>query len=603
MPAGPTLGPALGPTLGPTLSPALSSPALSPTPTPTVSPRTGGVATIVDALDVVVDADPDLPLAFPSAGRMLTVRELAGSARAAAAALLARGAAPGERIGLLSRNSPEFLLGLFGTVGAGGAACPLPLPTSVRDLGGYATRLTGVLAAAEIRRVLVDDRLGGMASRLAGVLAGIELIPVGALLAEGETAPGARGRGPLAGGVGPDDLAVVQFTSGSTAAPKGVRLTHRNVLAGTAAIADGLAITPGEDHGGLWLPMFHDMGLFGTLAGTFAGIPMTVWSPGAFVKDPAAWLGQFAAAGVTISPAPSFAYETLTEAVPADEVTRFDLRRWRVALNGAEPIPMAGLEGFVEHFAPAGFAPEAMLPVYGMAEATLAVTFPPLGRAPTALWVDRDRLAVGGVDGGVAAEVTRHDRRARGLPALGVPVPGVRVRVVGADGRARPERRVGEIEIAGASITAGYLTAPGTPPAPRPNPDGWLPTGDLGFVHDGELYVTGRRKEMIIVRGVNFYPEDAESVIRDAPGLYRRRCVAFADAAGDGAERITVVGETGLEDPAERARLAADLRVAVTAALGLPDVAVYLVAPDDLPRTSSGKFQRLAARELTRAVP
>jgi len=550
----------------------------------------GSVGNLSDGLAAVVAADPASPLSFPSVNRNLTVSELAAASSAASGALVGRGVEGGERIGVLSRNSPEFLIALFATVGVGAAAAPLPLPTSARDLAGYASRLTGILAAADIRRILVDDKLGGIASRLAGVLGAVELIPVGSL-----TAP-TGGPSPSLPTAAPDDLAVVQSTSGSTAAPKGVRLTHRNVLAGLTAIAEGLAIQPGEDHGALWLPMFHDMGLFGTLAGMFAGIPMTVWQPGAFVKDPARWLRQFAAVGGTISPAPSFGYEAMTDAVGRHEVRELDLRRWRVALNGAEPIPMAVLERFVEHFAPAGFAPSAMLPVYGMAEATLAVTFPPLGRVPSALWVDRDRLATDGV----AVDVPRDAAGARGLPALGRPVRGVRVRVVAAGGRPAHDREIGEVEIAGEPITAGYLTAPGAPGVPVPDADGWLGTGDLGFLHAGELYVTGRRKEMIIVRGVNFYPEDAESVIRDAPGLHRRRCVAFADTSEDGAESITVVGESALEDPADRARLAADLRTAVCVALGLPDVAVHLVAPDDLPRTSSGKFQRLAARELTR---
>ncbi|WP_238439045.1 AMP-binding protein, partial [Frankia nepalensis] len=506
------------------------------------------VGTLTDALAAAVAADPECPLSFPSVRRDLSVRELDAAARAAAVALAGRGVEGGDRIGVLSRNGPDFLVALFAALGAGAAACPLPLPTSARDLSGYAARLSGIVAAAGIRRILVDGGLGGMASRLAGALPDVELIPVGSL-ADG-AGPSGPARLPAAG---PDDLAVVQFTSGSTAAPKGVRLTHRNVLAGLAAIATGLEIRPREDHGALWLPMFHDMGLFGTLAGMFAGIPMTVWSPGSFVKDPARWLAELAARGGTISPAPSFGYEALTEAVPRAEVGRFDLSRWRVALNGAEPIPMAGLEQFLEHFAPAGFAPSAMLPVYGMAEATLAVTFPPLGRAPTALWVDRDRLAAGAV----AVEVARDDPRARGLPSLGGPVPGVRVRVVDERGGQAAERAVGEIEIAGDPITAGYLTSPGAPPAPVPDADGWLGTGDLGFQHAGELYVTGRRKEMIIVRGANFYPEDAESVIRDFPGLHRRRCVAFADTAADGAERITIVGESALADPAARAPHAA----------------------------------------------
>jgi acyl-CoA synthetase (AMP-forming)/AMP-acid ligase II len=543
-------------------------------------------ATLTDALDELAADRPDVAVAFPSMGEEISVRELADASRAIAASLVARGVAPGDRVGVLSRNSPSFLTLLFAVARAGAAACPLPLPTSVRDLGGYATRLTSVIAVADIRRVVVDEGLRGVASRLEPALAGAEVVTHAQLAADA--------RGGALPAVAPADLAIVQFTSGSTAVPKGVALTHRNVMAGIRAIAEGIDIRPG-DRGGLWLPLFHDMGLFGTLSGTFAGIRMSVWSPAAFVKNPGRWLREFLAEGGTMSTAPNFGYESLVAAVPPDEVRDLDMRAWRVALNGAEPIPVPALERFLDHFAPAGFQPSSLLPVYGMAEATLAVTFPPLGRPPVTISVDRDRLA----GDGVARDVGRDDPRARGLVGLGRPVRGIETRVVDALGAPLPDGRVGEIQIRGESVTSGYLTAAANT---KQDPvDGWIETGDLGFQRFGDLFVTGRRKEMIIVRGVNFYPEDAESAVRDAPGLHRRRCVAFADSDADGAENITILGETALGDPAARARLADDLRAAVSVALGLREVAVHLVAPDVLPRTSSGKFQRLAAREMARA--
>lgn len=535
--------------------------------------------TLHEALDRAAAGHPDAPVTFPPTGGSISLSELAGVSRAMGAALVAAGVAPGERVGILSQNSPEFLLALVASCRAGAAACPLPLPSSTRDLAGYAIRLRGTAASAGLRHVITGARMAGMVSRFATALGDVRFLPADDL-ATGPAHPVAL---PPAG---PESLALVQFTSGSTAVPKGVRLTHRNILAGIAAIIDGLELS-GRDHGGSWLPLFHDMGLFATLSAMVAGIPMTVWSPAAFVKDPAGWLGEFLARGVTISPMPSFGYSYLTDAVPAGLAASLDMRRWRVALNGAEPIPPAAVERFLDRFAPAGFAPEAMFPVYGMAEATLAVTFPPLGRPPLLTWVDRDSLA----RDGIARDVAAGQPGARGLVGVGRPVAGMRVRVV-PDGPAGDDR-VGEIQIRGASVTDGYLPA-GDPVTA----DGWLRTGDLGFLRAGELFVTGRRKEMIIVRGVNYYPEDVESVIRDAPGLYRGRCVAFADA--DGAETISVLAESRLADPGELARLAADLRQAVTAALGLPSVTVGLLPPGSLPRTSSGKFQRLAARELAR---
>jgi len=549
-------------------------------------------ATLHEAIAAAAALAPECPLDFPGSGEYLTLRELDGAATAAARGLVAAGVVPGDRVGVLSRNNADFLVGVLGVAAAGAAACPLPLPTSVRDLGGYAARLVAIMSAAGIRRVVVGARTDSVARRISGGLPDLEFLPAGTLTGSADV--------PLPP-VTPADLAVVQFTSGSTSVPKGVRLTHANVLHGCAAISEGVAMGPG-DHGANWLPLFHDMGLFGTLSALLMPIPMTVWTPSAFIKDPAAWLRDFSDRRCSIVASPNFGYETLVDAVTPAEVLDLDLSRWRVAFNGAEPVLPGSVERFVAHFAPAGFVPEAMLPVYGMAEATLPVTFPPRGRPTVTTWVDRDRLAAGEV-----IEVPRGVPRARGFVALGSPVRAMELRVVGEAGGVLPADRVGEIEIRGAAVTSGYLGAvTAAEPADR---GGWLSTGDLGFLHGGDLYVTGRRKEMIIIRGENYYPEDAEAAVRDTPGLHRRRCVAVADTTADGAEVITVLGETAVEDPAEVARLAAEIRVAVSRALDLDRerVLVHLVVPDALPRTSSGKFRRSAARELahepTKKVP
>ncbi len=555
-------------------------------------------ATLHEAFAASAAQAPNCPLNFPGSKEQLTLHELHIRATAAAHGLVAAGVTPGDRVGVLSRNNADFLVGLFAAGAAGAAACPLPLPTSVSDLGGYTARLSAIISAAGIRLVVVGARTEPTARRIAGDQPGVEFIPAAALTGPAGTGQaGPRPAGTTLPRVAPDDVAVVQFTSGSTSLPKGVLLSHANVLHGCAAICEGIAMTA-ADRGANWLPLFHDMGLFGTLSALLKPIPMTVWTPSAFVKDPAVWLRDFAERGCTIVAAPNFGYEALLDAVPADEVSRLDLSRWRVAFNGAEPVLPGSVDRFLAHFAPAGFAPAAMQPVYGMAEATLAVTFPPPGRAPVTAWVDRDRLAAGQV-----AEVPGGSGRARPLVALGRPVRGMELRVVDEAGAVLAADAVGEIEIRGAAVTRGYLTADtglaGTGQAPVAR-DGWLATGDLGFVHEGDLYVTGRRKEMIIIRGENYYPGDAEAAVRDLPGLHRRRCVAVADQAADGAEVITVLGETALSDPDAADRLRAEIHAAVCRALDLDRgrVQVHLVAPDALPRTSSGKFRRSAAREL-----
>ncbi|EIV91643.1 AMP-binding protein [Frankia sp. QA3] len=550
--------------------------------------------TLPGALDEAAATRPDVAVSFPSSSERLTMVELADATTALARALVAAGVAPGERVGVFSRNNADFVTAVIGVTRAGAAACPLPLPTSAGDLAGYAARIAAVTSAAGVERVLVGAGADGVARRLGPVLPALRFDRIAELTRTARD-------GVALPAVTPSDIAIVQFTSGSTAVPKGVVLTHRNVVHGTAAIVDGIGLADG-DHGATWLPLYHDMGLFGALSAILVGVPMTIWSPSTFIKDPASWLRSFAALGCSILPSPNFGYDALLAAVGPDEAAGLDLRRWRVALNGAEPVSPITVERFGARFAPAGFVPEVMFPVYGMAEATLAVTFPPLGRPPVTTWVDRDRLA----RDGVAVPAPAGDAGSRGLVGLGRPVRGMRLRVVDEQRRSVPDGTVGEIEISGDAVTAGYLTAGGASGSPVPAPAApapaaqWLATGDLGFQVAGELHVSGRRKEMIIIRGVNYYPEDAEALVRDAPGVHRRRCVAVADVDDAGTESMTVIAETTLDGAADRVRLAADLRVAVGSALGLAEVSVRLVAPDALPRTSSGKFRRVEARGLAR---
>ncbi len=249
---------------------------------------------------------------------------------------------------------------------------------------------------------------------------------------------------------------------------------------------------------------------------------------------------------------------------------------------------MDTVETFLRHFAPAGFPPATMMPVYGLAEATLAVTFPPLGRPVRADWVDRVQLS----EHRRAVPVERSSPLARGVVSVGSPVLGMEVRIVDpGTGEPAGEREAGEVQIRGASVTTGYLRA-GEQPFTA---DGWLRTGDLGYLAGGELHVTGRLKELIILRGENFYPEDVEASVRTDPGVHRRRCVAFVDDVGDG-EHMTLVAETTLTGQADRDRLTTRLRLRVAELTGLDDLRVVLVVPQSIPRTSSGKLQRLASR-------
>lgn len=538
--------------------------------------------TLHQRLAEVATAQPQVRTTFWSLSQStLTYAELLERSVAAAATLVARGIGRGEPVGLLCPNAPEFLIGLFATTTAGGAATPLPLPAGARQLASYPARLAAIAAAAGMRTILVSPQFAAIVEPLRAAM-NIEFLDTATLFAESAAAGLPR--------VDPDDVAVVQFTSGSTAAPKGVCLTHRQVLAGLAAIRTGIDLGA-ADQGGFWLPLFHDMGLIGTLSAILRGIPSHLWSPTAFVKDPERWLREFAASGSTISAMPNFGYEALLAAVAPDRAADYDLRHWRIAFNGAEPIAHNVVREFCARFRPAGFDPAAMLSVYGMAEATLAVTFPPLGREPLFDWVDRVTLS----DSGRAQRVSPAAEGARAVAGVGTAVAGLRLRVVDPDSRMTvPDGEVGEILIRGESVTDGYLTAEPEATAELFS-EGWLRTGDLGYQRDGELYVTGRSKDMITVRGVNYYAHDVEVVVRDLEGVYKGRCIAAADP--DGGDTIAVIAETRLAGTAGD-ELTAAIAARITARLGLSAVRVYLVAPRSIPRTSSGKLRRLAAREL-----
>lgn len=537
------------------------------------------MSTLLAALDHAAARSPDATAHFHSHGERLTYPHLAAAARALAHDLHRGGREPGEAVGILSPNAPEFLTAFFGAAGAGLQACPLALPLGRRGSAAFVHRLRHIVAASGMRTILLSHRLEQFAPLLAPLVGLTVLTPPGAAPSPGPGSDPVAGTAPR---VDPTDTVLTQFTSGSTADPKGVRLSHANILAGLASIRRGIALAD-TDSGGFWIPLFHDMGLFGTLSAIFAGIDVHLWEPAAFARRPGTWLREFLDTGATITAMPDSGYGQLVSAVDRYQAADLDMRHWRLAMNGAEPVSRTTVHRFTDHFAAAGFRPEAMFPVYGMAEAVLAVTFPPLGRRPVFDRVDRERLA----DERTVVPVPPDDPGGRDVAGLGHPVEGLDLRVDAPDGE------VGEIQIRGGAVTRGYLAQAGE----AFTTDGWLRTGDLGYRRDAEVFVTGRIKEMITVHGRNFYPQDVETLARDVPGVSRGRCVAVADTER---EQILLIAESSLAgEPA--AALETDLRRRISAVLDLAAVRVRLVAPHSLPRTSSGKYQRDRARDLVRS--
>ena len=520
---------------------------------------------------------------FAAEERLLSWDELRREAARRAAHLAARGLNRGDRLGLVLSDGPEFVLSFIAAVIAGIVPVPVSPPTTAKALERYGDTLARILEVADARALLTSEQTSKVLEPLLGRKGGSrEIWSVETLFAE-EAPPFS----PPA--ITASDLCFLQFTSGSTSQPKGVMITHASLVANARAFLgpQGLDRRP-DDVGVSWLPLFHDMGLIGFVLTPIIGdIPVSIIATNAFGRDPRIWLREIHRRRGTITYAPNFAYAHVTLRAREEDLRSLDLGCLRVAGCGAEPIHAPTLRAFAERFAPAGFRAEALMPSYGLAESTLAVTFHHLGRGLRTDAVDPVALKRGDADPvppafGAASEVV----------SCGPPFPGHEIAIFDERGRALPERRVGEVVLRGPSVAAGYFNAPdATAVSWR---DGWLFTGDLGYLAGGELYVCGRKKDLIIVRGANYHPQDIEWAVRDLPGIRRWNVAAFSIQDG-GVERLAVVAEA---DPREAADLPRAIAVRVIESVGLEADYVVVVAPGALPRTSSGKLQRSRTREL-----
>jgi fatty-acyl-CoA synthase len=503
--------------------------------------------------------------------------------RTAGDVLAAVGARHPRRLGILMDNGEPWLRGALAATRLDAAFVPLPRAVGFAGAQAYTGHLRRIALGAELDGVLVDGTVGrAMASAMAAALSPVPLIDV--------TEP-ASSRGPATGpSEGGGALAVIQYTSGSTARPKGVRLTHSNVAAGLQAVTGSLNWTS-NDVFGVWIPLFHDMGLFAALSSLAAGSSICLWRPSDFVRRPLEWLASFAASPATVLPAPNFCYDLLVTAARGQPPPAgLDLSGWRVACNGAEPVQRRSLKAFGEVFERYGLAGTTLTPVYGMAEATLVVTAPAPGSVWHSIAVDRDSLHIGdGIE-------RRCDGAAgtRSVVSCGRPAPSIGLRVARQDGAECTDDVVGEVQITGPAVTSGYL---GVPDDEQPfTSDGWLRTGDLAFLHNGELHIVGRLKDMITVRGQNYYAEDVEEIVRTTPGVDRPRNAAITWSDGT-QERMVVLLETAREGAAA-GEVAVAARDRVRKLLGLDAIDVIPVPPATIPHTTSGKVQRQAARRL-----
>jgi acyl carrier protein len=547
-------------------------------------------ATLAEVLRWHADRAPERVQAWlrgdGGAEQAITYGALWSGASAAAAGLADQGVARGDRVALMLRTEEAFLTTFLGTLLAGAVPVPIYPPFRADRLEEYVRRQVRILDNAGARLLVTFAEAEGMARLLRAD------VPSLAAVVAADRLPRPPGTPRPPAGLGGGDPALIQYTSGSTGEPKGVLLSHANLLANIRAIGEAIAIRP-DDVGVSWLPLYHDMGLIGSwLAALYFGIPIVILSPLAFLARPSRWLWAIHAHRATVSPAPNFAYDLCARRIPEEELRGLDLSSWRLAFNGAEPVSPDTVERFTGRFARYGFRPEAMCPVYGLAEASVALTVPPLGRPCRIDRVDRERFSATGEAWPAPAGAASALR----FVACGRPIPGHEVRILDDAGRPAGERVQGRVEFRGPSASAGYFRNPEATRAALH--DGWWDSGDLGYWADGDLYLTGRRKDVVIKGGRNLYPQEVEEVVGEVPGI-RKGCVAafgVPDPAA-GTERLVVVAETKERGPAAHERLRAHAADRVVAALGVPPDAVVLCAPGAVLKTSSGKIRRGATRQ------
>ena len=484
-----------------------------------------------------------------------------------AGGLWQRGIRPGDTVAIVLPTGPDFIDVFFACGHLGAIPVPLYPPVRLGRLDEYYLRTAQMLRAANASLLLTDARAGKLMGHVLALCAPpLGLCRVSDLATAESISPHTAAA---------DDIAMVQFSSGTTGTPKPVALTHAHVISNAQAILSHFSTNGPEPSGVSWLPLYHDMGLIGCVfpAVLHPGC-LTLIPPEAFLARPAIWLRAMSRYQAMISPAPNFAYALCVERIRDEDLAGCDLSPWRYALNGAEPVSPQTIRSFNERFAQWGLRPEAMTPVYGLSEAALAVTFSDWDASYQTLHIDRTALLEHQIE---------ESEEGIEITCVGHPLPGFAIEIRDPDGHVQQENTVGRLWARGPSIMERYLDD--TPP---PTVDGWLNTGDLGFIRNNALYITGRAKDVIVIRGRNHAPQDLESAIDTVEGM-RTGCAAAVSDLSENGEQVIVFAETR---GTAREQFAEDCRQAILGATGIdPDLVIPLES-GTLPRTSSGKIRR-----------
>ena len=510
--------------------------------------------------------------------------ELRADALATARRFLALGLKKGDRVALVAETGPEFAACFFGAVYAGLWPVPLPLPTSFGGRGAYVDQLKIMLGSSDPSLFLYPAELAEFTAEAAeqSAVAGrsweslADVAPAAAELPRAD----------------PGEIAYLQYSSGSTRFPHGVAVTHHALLDNLRSHGLGLQVQD-TDRVVSWLPWYHDMGLVGCMLSPLANqISVDYLKTEDFARRPLAWLDLISRnPGTTLSYSPTFGYDIcarrMSSQIKASD--RFDLSRWRIAGNGADMIRPDVMQAFVDAFAGAGFKAQSFCPSYGLAEATLAVSLMPPGEGIRLELVEESELS------GVGTSAQERPRRYRAVVNCGKAVEGMTIEIRDTDGSVLPDRGIGKVWVRGASVMAGYFGDEEATAACMK--DGWLDTGDMGYLSAGYIFIVGRAKDMIILNGRNHWPQDIEWAVEQLPGFKSGDIAAFAITRPSGEEQPAVLVHCRVSDPQERGRLRDDIKERVRAITGISPV-VELIPPRTLPRTSSGKLSRTKARNL-----
>lgn len=545
--------------------------------------------TLTEALDWHVSAHPQrthiVLLDEAGAETPITYAELRDSAAEIAAGLLERGLQPGQSVALMLPTGRDYFRSFFGVLLAGGVPVPIYPPARASQIEDHLRRHAGILSNALAAMLVTVPEAKAVARLLQAQVESLRAVVTADELSVAGQAPGYA--------LQPGQVALLQYTSGSTANPKGVALTHANLLANIRAMGQATQASS-TDVFVSWLPLYHDMGLIGAWLGSlYYAMPLVAMSPLAFLARPERWLWTIHKYRGTLSASPNFGYELCLRKIPDEALEGLDLSGWRWAFNGAEPVSPDTLENFARRFSRYGLRREALAPVFGLAECSVGLAFPPPLRGPLVDRIRRERFT----RSGRAEPAGEEEKDALRFVACGRPLPGHQIRIVDATGREVGERVEGRLEFKGPSATSGYFRNPEQ--NRKLFHEDWLDSGDYAYVAGGDVYLTGRAKDIVIRAGRNIYPHELEEAVGNLDGV-RRGCVAVFGSPdpASGTERLIVMAETRETDKRKREELRGRINALTVDMLGTPPDDIVLAPMHGVLKTSSGKIRRAACREV-----